>query len=69
MNSDLCKQHKLFLIPAMIFLFHWLQSTGVQGMVRAGLALSSAPTWERPIHVKQNLWGKLENQAHIFMQM
>lgn len=34
-------------------------------MVRAGLVQS----WEHPIDIKQNLWGKLENQAHIFMQM
>ena len=34
----------------------------------AGSDLSS-PTWERPINVKENLWGKLENQAHISMQM
>jgi len=29
----------------------------------------SSPAWERPIDVKENLWGKLQNQAPIFMQM
>lgn len=38
------------------------------GQSWAGFDLSSS-TWERPIDVKENLWGKLENQAHIFMQM
>lgn len=38
------------------------------GQSWAGTDLSS-PTWECPINIKENLWGKLENQTHIFMQM
>lgn len=38
------------------------------GQSWAGSDLSS-PTRERPIDLKENLWGELENQARIFMQI